>query len=77
MKPSTPSVGQEGEQLVDLGHVGLLEDRGVGADQEAGLLGGLDAVDRRVEDALALDGEVVRRLQAVEVDVEEEARSRA
>ena len=64
--------GQVGEQLVELGHVGLLEHRGVGADEETGLLGGLDAVDRRVEDPLALDGDVVRLPHPVEVDVEEE-----
>ena len=73
MKPSTSSVVRIGEELVELRHVGFLEDRGVGADQETGLLGRLDAVDRRVEDPLALDGDVVVLPHAVEVDVEEEA----
>ena len=42
------------EQLLDLAHVGLFVDRGVGADLEAGGLGGLDALDGRLEDAFAL-----------------------
>ena len=72
MKSSTPSLVRRREQLVDLVEVGFLVDRRVGADQEAGLLGGLDALDGVLEDAVALDGLVVRLLQAVEVDVEEE-----
>ena len=67
---------QVGEQRVDLVEVGFLVDRRVGADQEAGLLGGLDALDGGLEDALALDGQVVRLFQAVEMDVEEEAAGR-
>src|SRR5262249_13412993 len=48
-------------------------DGRVGADQEAGLLGGLDPLDGGLEDAVALYAQVVGLLQAVEVDVEEEA----
>src|SRR5262249_20883417 len=44
-----------------------------GANEEAGPLRRDDALDRRLEHALALDGLVVRLFQAVEVDVEEEA----
>ena len=61
------------KQLLNLVHVGFLVDRGVRADHEAGCLGGLDALDRFLENPLALDGDVVVFLHAVEMDVEEEA----
>ena len=61
------------EQLRDLGHVGFPVDRRVGANHVAGCLGGADAFHGRVEDALALDAEVVRFPQAVEVEVEDES----
>src|ERR1019366_8428747 len=61
------------EQLLDLPHIGLFVDRGVGADLEAGLLGDLDTLDGQIENAFALDGQVVILPHAIQVDVEVEA----
>src|ERR1700726_2441026 len=62
------------EQLTDLAEIGLLVDGGVRADQKSGLLGRLDACNRLLEDAWPFDRQVVGRLEAIEVHVEEEAR---
>ena len=67
---------QVGEQLVDLVDVGFLVDGGVGADQEAGRLAALMPSTAALKTPVAFDGQVVRLLQAVEVDVEEEAAGR-
>ncbi len=55
-------LGQVGEQLIDLVEIGFLVDGRVGADEEAGLLGGDDALDGGLEDPVAFDGQVVRLL---------------
>ena len=61
------------EHLFDLAHVGLAIHGGVGEHPEAAGLGRADAFDRGFEDAFALDREIVRLAQSVEVDVPEEA----
>src|SRR5690242_17749627 len=66
---------QVSEEFGDFLDVGFLINRGVGADEEARSLGGLDAGDGFAEDAVALDAEIVSLLEAVQVDVEEKARS--
>jgi len=38
---------------------GFLEDRGVGANEETSLLGCLYAINRRVEDPFAFDGDIM------------------
>src|ERR1700740_2273191 len=64
------------EKLGNLLDVRLLVDGGVRRDQEAGGLGSLDSVDGFTEDAVALNTNVMRLFEAVEVHVEEEARGR-
>ena len=61
--------GEVGEHLLDLGHVGLFIDRGVGGHLVAEDLRHADGEDALLEDALALDDEIMRALQAVEMDI--------
>src|ERR1035437_7375694 len=61
------------EQLLDFLHVGLFIDRGVGAHLEARRLGELDALDGFLKYALALHGDIVIFLHAIEMHVEVEA----
>ena len=62
------------EKIGDLFDVRLFVNRGVGSDEESGSLGRLDAFDRFAEHAIALDADIVRLFEAVEVNVEEQAR---
>ena len=55
---------------------GTYVDGGVGTHQEPGRLRRLDAFDRLLEHAVPLDRRVVRFLQAVQMDVEEEPAGR-
>ena len=61
--------GEELEHLLDLLYVGFLIDRGVGRHLVAEQLGHADRLDALLEHPFALDDQVVRVFQAVNVDV--------
>ena len=67
---------QVGEEVGDLLDVGFFVDRGVGSDKKTRRLRRLDTFDRFAEHAIALDANIVRLFEAVEVNVEEETRGR-
>ena len=70
--PSTPNSLQILEEFGDFLQIGLLVNRGVGANHESRVFGGPDAVDGLPEHPFALDAKIVRCLHAVQVNVEEE-----
>ena len=61
--------GEKLEHLLDLPDVGLLVNRRVGGDLVAEDLGHPDRLNAFLEDAFALDNEVVRVLESVDVHV--------
>ena len=73
MWPSTPSVCKIGEKLGNFLDVGFLVNSGVRGNQESRRFGRLDSLDGFAEHAIALDANVVRLLQAVQMHVKEQA----
>src|SRR6266542_3801012 len=64
-----PEIGKIIEHLLDLLHIGFLVNRRVGRDLVAEQLRHFDREDALLENAFALDDEIVRPLETIEVHV--------